>query len=470
MVTTMTAPASCLLPVRWLLFFALLSVLNACGGGGGQGGNEPVLVSVAITPRPAATGVGIAQQLNATGTYSDSSTKNITTDATWTSDTPTIATVGSTTGVATGVSIGSAKISATVGSVSGMVRLSVVTKSWISTGDMQTARAAHSATMLSNGTVLIAGGCCDSLGNGLAGAEIYNPSAGTWTRTGMMTKARVGHTATLLPNGKVLIAGGDSAPTAEIYDPSNGTWTSTGSMTTRRADHTATLLPNGKILVVGGEDIIAVLASTEIYDSSTGSWTSTGSLSTPRYMHTATLLPKGTILVSGGQESYGSFLLSAEIYDPTTGAWTGTGSMGAPAGPATLLTNGTALSIGTPSEIYDPSTGAWTSTGSLVSDQNLGIPNETATLLLNGTVLAVGGLEPNSPGPNLYTNPLVDAEIYEPAAGTWIFTANMKTGHSGNTATMLSNGTVLVAGGVCQGASQIPTSCHVISAAEIYFP
>ena len=69
--------------------------------------------------------------------------------------------------------------------------------------------------------------------------------------TGPMSVGRFGHTATLLPNGKVLVAGGYIA-SAELYDPASGTWTNTGSMSTARAGHTATLLPNGKVLVAGG--------------------------------------------------------------------------------------------------------------------------------------------------------------------------------------------------------------------------
>ena len=65
------------------------------------------------------------------------------------------------------------------------------------------------------------------------------------------------HTATLLPNGKVLVAGGASEKfgfhdTAELYDPATGTWNLTGSLSEFRAEHTATLLPNGKVLVAGG--------------------------------------------------------------------------------------------------------------------------------------------------------------------------------------------------------------------------
>jgi hypothetical protein len=80
-------------------------------------------------------------------------------------------------------------------------------------------------------------------------------AAFTFSNTGSLNTARANHTATLLPNGKVLVAGGwnDGAlSSAELYDPVSGTWSATGRITTARELHTATLPPNGKVLVAGG--------------------------------------------------------------------------------------------------------------------------------------------------------------------------------------------------------------------------
>ena len=148
-----------------------------------------------------------------------------------------------------------------------------------STGSLATGRHSPNAVLLSNGTVLVAGGVGNSF---LASAELYNPATGTWKSTGSMTTVRGFSTATLLRNGKVLLAGGGSqgTATAELYDPISGTWAATGSMSVSRRDHTATLLPNGKVLVCCGDNNNGYLSSAELYDPAIGKWSNTGSLST----------------------------------------------------------------------------------------------------------------------------------------------------------------------------------------------
>src|SRR5258706_2694720 len=137
---------------------------------------------------------------------------------------------------------------------------------------------------------------------------IPHARSGTWSLTGSMSTTRISHTATLLTKGAVLVAGGlgdHLLASAELYHPRRGTWSPTGSMSTARDFHTATLLTNGNVLAAGGTGFNGVLASAELYDPRTGTWSSTGSISTARGVHTATLLPNGTVLVAGGERSIG---------------------------------------------------------------------------------------------------------------------------------------------------------------------
>lgn len=183
----------------------------------------------------------------------------------------------------------------------------MIDPSWTVTGSLITARNLHTATLLSSGKVLVAGGR-DNNSNSLTSAELYDPASGTWTATGSLITARYVHTATLLPNGKVLVTGGvnfngvttSTLSSAELYDPTTGTWTSAGTMSTAREWHTATLLLNGKVLVAGGYDGTGTSSSVQLYDPATGTWSNTASLNHPRQSHTATLLPDGKVLVAGG--------------------------------------------------------------------------------------------------------------------------------------------------------------------------
>jgi Bacterial Ig-like domain (group 2)/Galactose oxidase, central domain/Kelch motif len=442
-----------------------------------------IVESIVITPNPAETGILASTQLTATGTYSDGTTANVTSTANWISGTPTVATVGPTTGLTTGVSLGSTTISAAVGSVTGTAPLSVVTSAWVSTGSMTTAREGHTATMLPNGKVLVAGGS-DNAGNNFASAEVYDPVAGTWTPTGSLTTARIGHTATLLPNGKVLVAGGGGfaaamplLASAEIYDPVAGTWALTGSLATARGGHTATLLPNGTVLVAGGD--FEAATSAEIYDPVAGTWTPTGSLTTAAPGgHTATLLPNGTVLVAGGGAATPS-LASAEIYDPAAGTWSPTGDLTTVRSyhTATLLPNGLVLVAGgyganygqngayvgdlASAELYDPAAGTWTATGNLTTS----FVNQTATLLPNGTVLIAGGAI-SVPTQFLL---LADANLYDPVTGTWAPAASFPIARDDHTATLLPNGTVLVAGGLVSSSTSFVSPPYLVSASALIY-
>lgn len=351
------------------------------------------------------------------------------------------------------------------------------TGTWTLTGSLNAARAEFTATLLSNGQVLVAGGR-DNFNTPLASAELYNPSTGKWTLTGSLNVARYEHTATLLQNGEVLVAAGytqDKATysqvplaSAELYNPSSGTWTLTGSLNTARAEPTEALLQNGEVLVAAGynQNISPpFLASAELYNPSTGKWKTTGSLHDARLYNTMTLLQNGEVLVTGGYNVVSStinILASAELYNPSTGTWTLANSMttARTGHTATLLTNGQVLvaagesstSFLSSAELYNPSTGTWTLTGSL---NNVRF-SHTATLLQNGEVLVAAGENP-------VTGYIASAELYNPSTGTWTLTGSLHVARYEHTMTLLQNGNVLVAGGV-------DNTSNVLASAELYAP
>ena len=314
-------------------------------------------------------------------------------------------------------------------------------------GNMAVARVGHSATLIpQSGKVLIAGGANSVSKTNTV--ELYDPASKTFssdaTPSKNLTTARYRHTATLLPSGNVLIAGGDNgAPVAlaEVYNAVLGTFSSPGSLATARFFHTATLLPNGRVLVAGG----AYTSSCELYDPNSPKFkTTTGSLTDGRYLHTATLLPNGKVLIAGGSGSGGA-LPSAELYDPSFGTFAATGSLttGRYFATSTLLLNGKVLVAGGSNggslgsaELFDPAAGSF---GAKPATLVTARNSHTATLLQNGQVLIVGGSGAGGV--------LGSAELYDPIAGTFSATGSLTTPRQNHTATLLPNGKVLIIGG-----------------------
>ena len=340
----------------------------------------------------------------------------------------------------------------------------------------------HSATLLDDGRVLVAGGQSVISGRdsppGIPLAEVYDPSTGLWSPTGSMADPRRRHAAVLLQDGTVMVSGGLTerdkrdvccadieyvfpVASAEVYDPDTGTWSRAGDMPSSKGRHSLMQLENGIVLAIGGSG-----TSTALYDPTAGTWASGRESATETEFRSAALLGNGNVLVIGG----GDFVQGgaphealdlAEVYDPLLGSWAVAESLlevrRQPR--ATVLTDGRVLVTGgsgggdgrplKTAEIYDPSTGTWSSAGEMGFSREL----HTATLLMDGRVLVTGG-------------PGNEAEIFDPSSGSWSRVGNMLTRRQAHTATLLSDGRVLIAGGA-RGSGRDP---FPDDSAEVYDP
>jgi hypothetical protein len=311
---------------------------------------------------------------------------------------------------------------------------------------MTTARAAHTATLLNNGKVLITGGILRD-GVILKSAELYDPDTKGFTPIGDMTAARTSHTATLLNDGKVLLVGGDyrgDMMSAEIYDPATNRFTATGSMHSPRDGFQATLLNDGRVLITG----MALQGGTsaEIYDPTKGEFTVTGDMKTPRSMHTATLLSDGKVLIAGGKDRVDYVLANVEIYDPARGEFSVTQNwmtMKRHKAAAVRLNDGRVLIMGgadendwdgrrRTAEIYDPKTGLFKPTGAMVDPH---FKFNTAVALLPDGNVVVGGAGKR-------------VEIFRMDLGAFaVSNETLDAQRFFSTATTLPDGQVLITGG-----------------------
>ena len=325
----------------------------------------------------------------------------------------------------------------------------------------QSARALAISVVIA---ALIAGGA-----GGAGGAGEPSP---LFVATNTMAQTRANGTATVLPSGKILFAGGQSLTgtaqsSAEIYDPATGVFTIlVAVMTSARKSHTAVLLDNGNVLIAGGTDNNGNLLNTaEIFSPSAQTFTLLpNTMSDSRASHTATKLNNGQVLITGGQDAT-TILNTAEIYDPVLQQFICVGGVSATpplcnpsmndsrtAHTATRLGDGSVLLVGgrdnagnvtgtserfIPAPASNAGAGLFSASGSL-SDVRI---SHTATLLNDGTVLVAGG--------NDGLDVVPTAEIYNPTLGRFSLTgssasssATMTTPRANHTATLLSDGQV----------------------------
>jgi hypothetical protein len=314
---------------------------------------------------------------------------------------------------------------------------------------MTTPRAAHTATLLQSGEVLVAGGCaldgCELDGRGRT-TEVFDPKTGRFRPGPRLLRPRVGHVAVQLRDGSVLVAGGwtgsEPTATAELYRPGRG-FSHLPSMTTARGGFTASLLPDGRVLIVGGTDGQGTLRSAELFDPRSRSFRRTGTMRAARAAHAAAGLLGGRVLITGGSAD-GRVLASAEIYDPRTGRFSPASSMTATRHKhaAVTLRSGFVLVVGgsdhrdfrgrhRSAELYDARRARFTRVGRM-AEARFKLP-DAVVRLPSGTVLVAGGGR--------------QAEVYDPDRRRFQAVAGTGTTLSFATATVLPNGRVLVAGG-----------------------
>jgi hypothetical protein len=364
--------------------------------------------------------------------------------------------------------------------VSATATVTVTSSGFTPTGPMHVARSGHTATLLTNGKVLIVGGGGDNT------AELFNPTSGEFSLTGSLLTGRSGASATLLSDGRVLIAGGlgptagpngslEKLNTAEIYDPSTGKFSATGSMQQARWNHVATLLNDERVLVTGGQIGICSTASAELFDPATGIFSSVGFMLSARLGHTATLLATGEVLVAGGLNGCRPDSsddppwdpLFAELFEPTSNSFRGSGNMSTTriGHSAVRLPDVKVLVLGgipavqnlhaqptdpTYAELYDPAG----HTFSPVKGLSISHESYTATLLSRGIVLIVGGQD-------AVGNVTSEVQRLDTSTATLTATGSLGVPRVGHTATLLQDGRVLVTGGT-------DASGQTLASAELY--
>jgi hypothetical protein len=382
-------------------------------------------------------------------------------------------------------------------------------------------RYGHIAVVLADGRVLVAGGRNEH--EILRSAELYDPATGTWRRTADMSVTRYWPSAVRLDDGRVLVIGGNDIDSDEVakmrgqtsveaFDPATERWQTVASLNHPRWSGTATLLEDGRVLAAGlvippGEGAHE-LASAEVYDPVRDTWT----LGPPMarsvdYLAAAVRLRSGRVLFVNGAWKHLNFKPpAAQVYDPRDGTWSDRAQPGDYGGTLialVLLDNGsvlmtrslraelfievglqladtptptatdtplptrtplpsatptptqTATPTDTPTITFTPTAtstlaptpsptptppayGFWTDTGPMLHPRR----GHSATLLSDGRVLVVGGCEDPCPA---------EAESYDPATNTWQSAGELSRPLQDHSAVLLPDGRVVVLCGITPG-------------------
>ncbi len=331
--------------------------------------------------------------------------------------------------------------------------------SWSAAASMNYARSGHTANLLPDGRVLVAGGkglTGIGVANFLSNAEIYDPTTNTWTLLpASMSSPRQFHTATLLTDGRVLLAGGQTgmfslSDSIELFDPQDGTFTAVmDSLPSGRKDHTATRLPDGTVLIAGGQSSINAPLSytntTAIFNPTDNSLRAGASFSGSRGAHTATLLNNGMVLIAGGRyySLATAYRTSVQLYDPVTENWSDGAALttGVAYHSASLQPNGDLLVCGgyngaalSSCERYDPDLNTWSSAASFNQARYF----LAVALLPSGSLVAVGGTDGSAPR--------FSVERFDPPTGFKQAAASMVNPYTPETVTRLPNGRLLITG------------------------
>lgn len=278
------------------------------------------------------------------------------------------------------------------------------------TGPLNAARNAAAAARLSDGRVLIAGP---------ANAELYEPATGTFsTLTNLLTPRYQGQTATLLSNGKVLIAGGYGGyywyvNTTELFDPVTRAFSAGPAMSIGRCWHTATRLNDGSVLLVGNADMYNPPAKGDLIDASGTSISLTTNECPAPLASTASLLPNGRVLIAGGQSGW--------LYDPNTRFFSGAMKLLETRYRPTSasFSDGTALVAGgsrwgegdssSTTDLYLPAQGRLVRGPDMIAARDYAM----SVQLPDGRFVILGGMANTPTGQVIYAS----VEIYDPTRG-----------------------------------------------------